>query len=300
MIRIVTDSTASIPHDVAEANGIEVLSMYVHRDGVEYEDATMDLEEFYRDIYDMIDNIPTSSQPSQGKLEELFSEIAEAGDELLGIFMSSKMSGTVDGALRAARSVASRNVGFKFRIIDTWSNSFDEAWPVFAAVEGRDAGLTLDECCKLVQRSMRSSRWLFTPESLRFLRAGGRIGASSALLGNLMRIAPILTVRDGETSTFAKVRTQKKALAAIAEKLKADIDEYGLRNIVVHYIGSPAEAAQWVRDVVEPLVNRAVPVIPVSACIGVHVGPAIGVVYECAKALPGKITVDPATLVYSY
>ena len=106
MIRIVTDSTASIPQDMAEENGVEVVTMYVNRDGREYEDATMDLEEFYRDIYDMVDNIPKSSQPSQGQLEELFESIAEAGDELLGIFMSSKMSGTVEGALRAARSVA--------------------------------------------------------------------------------------------------------------------------------------------------------------------------------------------------
>lgn len=299
MIRIVTDSTASIPHEVARENGIEVVTMYVNRDGREYEDATMDLEAFYTDIYDMVDNIPKSSQPSQGQLEGLFESIAEAGDELLGIFMSSKMSGTVDGALRAARSVAARHAGFKYRIVDTWSNSFDEGWPVFAAVAGRDSGCGLDQCCELVGKSMLSSRYLFTPESLRFLKAGGRIGAASALLGGLMKLCPILTVVDGETSTFAKVRTQKRALNAIAEKLKEDIEEFGLKNIVVHYIGSPAEAAKWAREIIEPIVSREVPVVPVSACIGVHVGPAIGVVYECEHALRGKMTVDPASLVYA-
>ncbi len=299
MIRIVTDSTASIPHDVAEENGIEVITLYVNRDGVEHDDATMDLDAFYRDIYDMVDDIPKSSQPSQGKLEELFEGMARAGDELMGIFMSSRMSGTFDCALRAARSVAAHHVGFDFRIIDSSSNSFDEAWPVFAAVMGRDAGCTLDQCCKLVERSICASRWLFTPESLRFLQAGGRIGTASALLGNLMKICPVLTVSDGETSTFAKVRTQKKALAAIADKLSADIAQYGLKNLVVHYIGSPAAAKQWARDVVEPIVAREVPVIPVSACIGVHVGPAIGVVYECEHALPGKLSFNPASLVYA-
>lgn len=299
MIRIVTDSTASIPQDMAEENGVEVVTMYVNRDGREYEDATMDLEEFYRDIYDMVDNIPKSSQPSQGQLEELFESIAEAGDELLGIFMSSKMSGTVEGALRAARSVAARHAGFKYRIIDTWSNSFDEAWPVLAAAAGRNAGMSLDECCELAEYSMLSSRWLFTPESLRFLKAGGRIGTASALLGGIMKLRPVLTVVDGETSTFAKVRTQKRALEAIAKKVKADIEEYGLKNIVVHYIGSPAQAAQWAREVIEPIVARKVPVIPVSACIGVHVGPAIGVVYECERELRGKISVNPSTLVYA-
>lgn len=273
--------------------------MYVNRDGVEHEDATMDLDAFYEDIYEMVDDIPKSSQPSQGHLERLFEEIAEAGDELLGIFMSSKMSGTVDGALRAVRSVASHHVGFKFRIVDSSSNSFDEGWPVLAAASAREAGCTLEQCCELVKRSICASRWLFTPESLRFLKAGGRIGKASALLGSLMKLCPILTVSDGETSTLAKVRTQKKALAAIVETLKADIDEYGLKNIVVHYIGSPAEATRWAREVVEPLVDRAVPVIPVSACIGLHVGPAIGVVYECERALPGKLTYNPSSLVYA-
>ena len=299
MIRIVTDSTASIPNGVARANGISVVTMYVNYRGVEYEDATMDLDAFYKDIYEMIDDIPKSSQPSQGQLEAVFAKIAEDGDELLGIFMSSKMSGTVDGALRAARSVAALHPGFRFRIIDSSSNSFDEGWPVFAAASGRDAGCTLDECCELACASIARSRWLFTPESLRFLKAGGRIGTASALLGNLMKLCPILTVCDGETATYAKVRTQKKALAAIAEKLGADIDEYGLKNVVVHYIGSPADALRWARMAVEPLVRREVPVVPVSACIGLHVGPAIGVVYECERELPGKLTFNPASLVYA-
>ena len=248
MIRIVTDSTASIPHEWALASNIEVVTLYVNRDGVEYEDATMDLETFYSDIYDMVDDIPKSSQPSQGKLESLFEEIANAGDELLGVFMSSKMSGSLEGALRAARSVAARSA--------------------FAAAAGRDLGYTLDRCVDMVKKSICATRWLFTPESLRFLKAGGRIGTASALLGTFLQICPVLTVTDGETATFAKVRTQKKALAAIAKKLKADVEQYGLKNLVVHYIGSPDAAARWAHDVIEPIAKRDVPVIPVSACIG--------------------------------
>lgn len=299
MIRIITDSTASIPRDVAKENGIEVASMYLHYKGREYEDATMDIDEFYKDIYEMIDDIPTSSQPSQGVLENLFESAAEAGDELLGIFMSSRMSGAVDGALRVARSIAARHADFKFRIIDSTSNSFDEAFSVLAAAAGRAAGCTLDQCCELVVQSMKATRWLFTPESLRFLKAGGRIGTASALLGNLVKLCPILTVSDGETATVAKVRTQKKALAVMAEKVKADIAEHGLKNIMVHYIGSPAGAAKWAREVIQPLVGREVPVVPVSPCIGLHVGPAIGVVYECEESLPGKLSSAYPQFVYA-
>lgn len=299
MIRVITDSVASIPHDVAEANGIDVVSMYLHWNGVEYEDATMDVDAFYEDIYDMVDDIPKSSQPSQAALEEAFERAADAGDEAIGIFMSSHMSGTSEGALRAARSVEARHANFRFRIVDSLSNSFDEAFSVLAAVAGRDAGCTLDQCCDLVKRSIASSRFLFTPESLRFLKAGGRIGNAAALLGTLMKLCPIITVTDGKTTTFDKVRTHKKALAAIAAQFERDIREHGLKNAVVHYIGSPAEAKRWAAEVIEPLCGRSVPVLPVSPVIGLHVGPCVAIAYECEGALSGKLSKGVSVPVYA-
>lgn len=299
MIRVVTDSTASIPREVAEENGIEVVTMYINYKGKEYEDATMDVNAFYEDIYEMIDDIPTSSQPSQAQLESVFDNAAAAGDSVIGIFMSSDMSGTVNGALNAARSVAARYADFKYRIVDSMSNSFDEAYAVFAAAAGRDAGCSLDRCVELAQKSAASSRFLFTPESLRFLKAGGRIGTAAALLGTVMKLCPILTVTDGVTTTFAKVRTHKKALDRIANKFKEDIEHYGLKNVIVHYIGSPDEARIWAREVIEPICGRAVSVIPVSPCIGLHVGPAVAVAYECEDKLPGKLSAGTAATVYA-
>lgn len=299
MIRIVTDSTASIPRALVEEENIQVVTLFINRDGVEYEDATMDIDSFYVDIYDMVDDIPTSSQPSQGHLEEVFEEAAQAGDELLGIFMSSRMSGTVEGALRAARSVSARHADFRFRIVDALSNSFDEAWSVLAAAAGRTAGCTLEQCCELARESITASRFLFTPESLRFLKAGGRIGRAAALLGGIMRICPILTVTDGDTTTFAKVRTHKKAVDAIAAKFKEDCEAYGLKNAIVHYIGSKDEAVAWAHDVIEPLCGRSIPVVPVSPCIGVHVGPAVGIAYECNNPLPGKLSPGVTVPVFS-
>ena len=109
MIKILTDSVASIPADVAREAGIDVVTLFVNREGCEYADSEMDLDAFYADIYDMVDNIPTSSQPSQHTLETVFEEAARAGDEVLGIFISSELSGTYEGAVRAARAVKARN-----------------------------------------------------------------------------------------------------------------------------------------------------------------------------------------------
>ncbi|BAK44270.1 DegV family protein [Eggerthella sp. YY7918] len=290
MIKIITDSVASIPADVAQAAGIEIVTLFVNRDGVEYADAQMDLDAFYADIHDMIDNIPTSSQPSQHTLEDLFETSAKAGDEVLGIFISSELSGSYEGAVRAARAVKARNIDFSYTIVDSTSCGYDEAWPVFDAVAARDAGLDLAGCTEAVLKGIESTRFLFTPETLTFLQKGGRIGNAAALLGNLIQLSPVLTVTDGKASTFAKVRTRKKALASIVATFKEDVEQHGLKNIVVHYIGDKTPAVQWAHEVIEPLVGRSVQVLPVSPVIGLHVGPAIGIAYECMNALAGKLS----------
>lgn len=288
MIKIITDSVASIPADMLEGKPVEVITLYVNRDGEEYADAAMDLDAFYADIYDMIDDLPTSSQPSQLAFEELFERSADAGDEVLGIFISSHLSGTADGALRAARSVKARKIDFSYRIIDSSSCGFDEAWTVFAAAEAAAEGKSLEECAQATLGSIESCRFLFTPETLTFLQKGGRIGGAAALLGNLIQLSPVLTVRDGQATTFAKVRTRKKALEKIIQTFIEDVEKHGLKNIVVHYIGDKTPAVEWAKEVVEPLVGKAVRVLPVSPVIGLHVGPAIGIAYECKNALQNK------------
>lgn len=290
MIKIITDSVASIPADVARAADIEIVTLFVNRDGVEYADAEMDLDAFYAEIYDMVDNIPTSSQPSQHVLEQCFESAAKAGDEVLGIFISTGLSGTYEGALRAARAVKARNIDFSYAIIDSSSCGYDEAWPVFDAVAARDEGLSLSECADRVLHGIESTRFLFTPETLTFLQKGGRIGNAAALLGNLIQLAPVLTVSDGKATTFAKVRTRKKALDKIVATFKADIEQHGLKEVAVHYIGDKTPAVTWAREVIEPLVGRSVNVLPVSPVIGLHVGPAVGIAYECMSALAGKLT----------
>lgn len=290
MIKLLTDSVASIPTQDAKAAGIDVVSLYVNEGGVEHVDAEMDLDAFYGRLGAMADDIPTSSQPSQQAFEEYFERAAKAGDEVLGVFISSKMSGTFDGALRAARAVHARSIGFKAAIVDTYSTGWDQAYCVFAALEAVKAGLSLEECARAAADAVCRTRFLFAPTNLTFLQRGGRIGAAKALLGNLVHIVPVLTVRDGMPLDIAKARTQKKAVAQAFERFKADAQEKGLKDAVVHYIGSPDDALEWARTKVEPFLGRPVRVLPVSPVVGLHVGPAMGIAYTCERPLEGKLT----------
>ena len=211
------------------------------------------------------------------------------------MFISTGLSGAYEGAVRAARAVAARNIGFSYALVDSSSCGYDEAWPVFDAVAARAAGEDLEGCTRAVLKGIESTRFLFTPETLTFLQKGGRIGNAAALLGNLIQLSPVLTVTDGAAATLAKVRTRKKALERIAATFRADIEKLGLKRVAVHYIGDKAPALAWAREVVEPLIGRTVKVLPVSPVIGLHVGPAVGIAYECASAVASKLTA-PARL----
>lgn len=301
MIRLLVDSTVTLPPEVRQDPRITVVSLYVREGDAEYEDATMDVDAFYERIGSMLDAIPTSSQPAAHLLEDYFEDAARAGDAVLGIFLSSGLSGTYEGALRAARAVAARCPGFQFALIDSASCGGD-SWA--AVAEALDAMKMHDELDHVVQRALfgiQSSRFIFSPESLAFLKAGGRIGRASALLGGLMHITPVLTVTDGSVRVLAKVRSQKKALARIISEIDADIaSRGGLKRMIVHYIGSRQMALDWVRDVVEPHFGRSIEVAPVSPVIGVHVGPALGVCYQCNLPLSEKITGNIQQLVCTH
>lgn len=289
MIRVITDSTSSIPADMREELGIEALSLVINRGGRSYVEAETDLDAFYQDIYEMVDDVPTSSQPSPEDAKELLECIQADGDEALGIFISSKMSGTFETFLRIAREVAQEHPGFKFAVIDSMTNCMELGHAVLAAAQTARDGQDL-QACAAAENTLYSGRFLFTPESLRFLEKGGRIGKAAALIGNVMSIAPILTVKDGEASTAGKTRTQKRAMAKIVKIWQEDVAACGLRNLTVHYIGSKTPAEEWAEEVINPLVGFKVRVVPASPVIGVHVGPAVGIAYECAERIKDKFT----------
>jgi DegV family protein with EDD domain len=283
-VRIVTDSTNYLPAAEITRLGIAVVPLHVH-DGDELRPETeVDIDAFYRRLEDMR-TLPTSSQPSPEEIAVAFRAVLNDGDEVLGAFLSSRMSGTVQSAELAAGLVCVERPGASIKVLDTESNCMQEGYAVLSAAEAAAAGASLTECIAAARESMARTRFLFCPKSLEYLRRGGRISGAAKLLGSMLQLTPVLTVDGGVTEVAAKVRTRHRALAEMGSRFRADVDACGLRRAVVHSIADLEAAEQFADEYVAPLVGGDVEVLPIGPVIGLHVGPAVGVVYETEKPL---------------
>jgi len=281
-VSIVTDSVASIPADLLAANDIEVVSLFINDGESNQAELGMDVDAFYRRLEDM-KTLPTSSQPSVESILSAFREGLERGHDVLGIFISQDMSGTCQTARMAADMLAEEFPDGRIEVLDSRSNSMEEGYGVLAAAFAAKMGGSIETCIAAASETLRRTRYLFTPHTLEYLRRGGRIGGASALIGGLLQIRPILTVEDGETQTFARVRTQSRALAEMTRKFADDTKAFGLADVCVHYISDAETAGVYAREQIEPLAGGAVRVIPVSPVIGLHVGPAVAIVYTTER-----------------
>lgn len=284
-VSLVTDSTTYIPQEARDQYGIEVASLYIN-DGDSHErEADMDYHAFYERLKDMA-VLPKSAQPSPETLQEMFLRIVERGDEVLAVFLSSEMSGTVQSAHMVADMIRSTHPEAQICIIDSETNSMQEGYAVLAGAQAAQSGATLDECAQAVRDTMARSRFIFAPQSLEYLKRGGRIGRASALLGSLIKLVPILTVENAVTTTFAKVRTYPRALATMRDKMMEDAQAAGgFKNICLHYICDKKLAEDFQREFIEPALGHTVDLIAIGPVIGTHVGPAVGIVYETVEPL---------------
>lgn len=283
-IQVISDSVASIPADLIERWNIKIASLHVHEGDVDHVETELDVAAFNERLT-LMPEIPTSSQPSVEQFVDLFSEAAREGRDVVGVFISEKMSGTLQSARLASSMIAEEFPAWRYSLVDAKTNSMQEGLVAIQAAKRAAEGATLEQVERAALDAVARTKFIFSPESLEYLRKGGRIGGASALLANMLQIRPILTVADGQVETLDKVRTVKRALSTMAQHFSDDVARCGLEEVLVHYIGSSVPAQRWATEVIEPIVDHEVRVLPVSPVIGVHVGPAVGLVYRTASPL---------------
>ena len=277
-IKIITDSTSYIPKEYVDKYDIKIVSLNVVMNGESRREVDMDNESFYEEM-NKSSEIPKSSQPIPGEMLNLFKDIVANGDSILGIFLSSKMSGVYSNANMIKNMVLEEYPQANIEILDSKTNCMQMGFAVLEAAKAAKDGKSMEEVVNLSKHVIDNSRFLFTPETLEYLKKGGRIGGASALFGNLLQIKPILTVVDGETSVFKKVRTRKKAIDELVKSVLDEINEKGLGDVIVHHINCEEEGRKLANDL-ESKLDKKIEVQPIGPVIGLHVGPgSIGIAY---------------------
>ncbi len=276
-IKIITDSTSYINESLVESLNIDILSLYVVFNEESIKEINIDNDTFYKRM--SIEGIPTSSQPATGEILETMRKYAQDNHDIVGVFISSEMSGTYQSALMCAEIVKNEYPNVNIEIIDSLTNSMQLGFIVIEGARAINEGKTFQEVVDIINHTQRSSRFIFTPENLDYLHKGGRIGGAAKLLGNAVKLTPILTVQDGNADSYQTVRTKTRAKKEMIRKLVEDHEKYNVKEITIHHINAYDEASKYL-DMIQEVIDVPMDIVSIGPVIGVHVGPgAIGIAY---------------------
>lgn len=282
-VKIITDSTADIDLKILKDLNIEVLSLYVNFGEESIKDVDITNEEFYKKMSS--EGTPVSSQPAVGDMMLAMKKVVEVGDDLVCIFLSSGLSGTYQSAELTKNIVLEEFPDANIEVIDSGSTSMEQGFAVIEAAKMAQAGKTFEEVVKHAYDTIKRTRFIFIPDTLNYLHEGGRIGGASALFGNILKITPVLTVKNKKADILQTVRTKKRAKLTLINKLLEDHEKYGVTEVVVHHINAYEEAQQLQADLLSKI-DVSSKIGKIGPIVGLHVGPgAVGFAYRMEKPI---------------
>jgi len=230
MTKIITDSTSDVRPAEWEKLGVSVLPLSVNFGDKSYLDGVDLTNDVFFEMLEKAERLPTTSQINPDTFSRIFQECTVAGDDVVGIFISSKLSGTYNSALVAAQEVDPKKVF----VVDSKIGTFGLAIIVREAVKMRDAGLGASEIADNLQKLILRVRLVAMVDTLKYLRMGGRISATSALVGGILGIRPMVDVMDGAIHNVGKVRGKLPAMQFILKYLNTHPLDTGLTFSIGH------------------------------------------------------------------
>lgn len=269
MVKIVTDTTASLTLEQYSQYGIIPVPLYI----CENNTARKEIYELsYDDFYQRqrTGSKFTTSQPDPNTFLSVFKPILESGDEIICITISSGISGTINSATLAQQLAQSDQIS----IIDSLQSGFGQAALCIKAAEMAALGNSRQEIVSVIEQMRYRSKVYFVVESLRYLYEGGRLNGAQALIGSVIQIKPVIWFDvDGKMTSFEKIRTLKAAKNRVLEIIEEHIP-LGIEQIGLHYGDNLTEAIEYGKSI-ETLTSIPVPLIKLSPVIAAHTGPDI-------------------------
>jgi DegV family protein with EDD domain len=271
MVKIITDTTAGLPDEVAERYKIPVIPQVIIFGSESYlEKQEIDHATFMERLERSRDLPKTSAPPPELFVEE-FGRLVPEGEPILCIHPSSELSGTVRSATVAAADFPDADI----RVIDTRAIGSALATLVTLAAEWSANGLDVDAIEARIRDLIPRCRIYFLVATLEYLAKGGRIGGAAALLGSVLRVKPILTLRDGRADQFERTRTHRRAVARLKELVLEQIPGDGSGHLSVMHASAAGQAQALADDLRTRLDLPRVPILDVPPAIVTHAGPGV-------------------------
>lgn len=278
-IVVVTDSTANLSAELTQEYNIPVIPLKVHWNGETYLDGvTLGPDMFYQ-MLKTRPQLPTTSQPSAGEFIEFFRRVAkeQQTDTILGIFISSEMSGTLYSAAQAQAELRSE---LHIELIDSRFTSMGTGFQALVAARAVREGADLDEVMHRVLMVRAKTELIFVVDTLEYLHKGGRIGGAARLLGTALNLKPILTVDNGRVEALEKVRSRKKSLQRMIELAEERLAGRRPAELSVIYTEMTEEIQQIIAEVNTRLRPVRLYTTVLTPVVGVHTGPnAAGLIF---------------------
>jgi DegV family protein with EDD domain len=272
-VRVVSDSACDLPPALCEELGIEIVPLTIRFGADELVDRVELTTAAFWERLARSTVLPETAAPSVGAFESTFRNLHESGaDGIVCINLSSRMSATMQSAQIAAKTL---DGVCPVTVIDSKSASMGIGMLCLEAVRLAREGADLDTVVTAVKAAREHAGLLFTVDTLEYLRKGGRIGGAQALLGSMLSIKPVITMKDGAVEPVGKVRTRSKALRFVVDHVKGRPVE----SLCVLHAQAP-DVEEFVA-MLEPIVPTAEIVVgEIGPVVGVHTGPAtIGVTW---------------------
>lgn len=281
-MKIFVDSCSDLPITYLESHSVHLFPLRVNINNKEYKDLIgIEPTTLYNEMRNGAH--PKTSQVSPEAFLKQFEELAKSGEEGLYLPMSSHLSGTYNTAVMIAEQLRERYPDMKLTILDTKCISLGLGLIIKKAVEMRDMGASMVEIVDTVVKMAAHMEHLFTVENLQYLAQGGRISKTSAFVGGLLSVKPILQVEDGKLVPFEKIRGRKKAISRILDIIKERGDHFTDQVIGISH-GDDIDFANEIKVMIEERFQpKQVDITMVGAVIGAHVGPGTMAIFFLNK-----------------
>jgi len=274
-IHIVTDSTCDLTKEEIAQHGIHIVPLTIQIDDKTYIDG-IDLEpQPFLSLMKNAKNLPKSSQPAPGKFKELYDELGKDGDQIISIHMTGSMSGTVESARQAAQMSDSDVTVIDSRFITTGL-----AIQIREAIKMRDAGATVEEIIKRLEKVRENTYLYVIVDTLENLIKGGRIGKGTGFIGSLLNIKVIANLEGGAYNPVSKVRSHKQVVNYLFKQFQADTAGKTVKTVGISHAEGMTTMGGPLKELIEGTGFKEVEINFTSPIISTHTGPgAIGFIY---------------------